>query len=636
MRGLLAVGALGCLLSVGLGGAAAAAEPTATIETVEIAAGRAEVMLTATQLPPEHSLSTATVRVTLDGRQVDAELEPQDRAETRAKGAGAAAVLVVDVSGSMAGNMYAARQAAAEYLNSLPTGTQVGLVAFSERPRLVVAPTSDLRAVATALKGLRATGSTALHDAVALGARTLANLGPASQRRLAVLSDGIDTTSANSLTAATTALANHDVAVDAVAFRYGDGDTSALRRLAKVNGGRVLVAADDTQLAAAFGDIARRYTERAILTVDVPRDFAGRSVTLAVNVVTSDGTFNASRVVTFPAGIGWWFTWLPDWSPQVWLLGVFSFGAVLLAGLLFVGVGKREDTGARVLRQLERYGRDASAMAPGRPAEHGFTRAALNITEQVLRSRGWEEKLAERLDLAGVPLKPAEWTLLRICGSVVLTGLLLLLGLNFFIALGLGVLVGWVGTHLFATIRVSRRRAAFADQLPDVLQLVAGSLRAGFSLPQSLDSVVRENTQPSAGEISRALAETRIGVPLEDALDRIAYRMDSDDLKWIVMAIRIQREVGGNLAEVLLNTVKTMRDRAETRRQVRTLSAEGRLSAYVLLGLPFAIAGYMLLVRGEYLRPLYTTPLGLLLIGVAAVFMALGSFWMSRLVKVEV
>jgi tight adherence protein B len=190
--------------------------------------------------------------------------------------------------------------------------------------------------------------------------------------------------------------------------------------------------------------------------------------------------------------------------------------------------------------------------------------------------------------------------------------------------------------RLVVSVRITRRRAAFAEQLPDVLQLVAGSLQSGFSLPQALDAVVREDTQPAAGEFSRALAETRISGQLEVALDRIGDRMDSIDLRWSVMAIRIQREVGGNLVEVLRNTVDTMRERAQLRRHVRALSGEGRLSAYILVALPVLVAAWLFIGRRGYVRPLYTTPFGLVMLVGAAVLVVLGALWMRKLVKVEV
>lgn len=620
----------------GLGAAPAfAAGPTAHIDEVEATAGKAEITLSVSDLPPDLSLGSAEVRVTANGTELPAEVVPQSRSEMSGKGELPRSVMVVDTSGSMETDLAAARDAALNYIRSLPPDARIGLIAFADRPRLVVPPTANQVALVKALDGLKAAGATSLYDAVKLGASTLDGLGGSAPRRLVVLSDGADTASSTSLDAVAKLLATEKVTVDIVAFRYGTGDTSGLRRLANAEGGRVLMAEDSTQLTAAFGEAARRYTERALISVEVPHEFAGESVLLSVTVSSEDNTFGANGRVSIPGGLAWYFTWLPAWSLQVWLLAGLTFVSILLSVLLAVGFGRREEAGSRVLDLIAKYG-PQRASVPERPRESGFAQAAVGWTEQMLRARGWEEKVAERLDLASVSLKPAEWTLLRACASFILSGLFILLGVNFFVAVALGVLIGWVGTMLFVTIRVRRRRAAFADQLPDVLQLVAGSLRSGFSLAQALDAVVREDTQPAAGEISRALAETRIGVELEDALDRIAYRMASDDLKWIVMAIRIQREVGGNLAEVLLNTVTTMRERAQMRRQVRALSAEGRLSAYVLLALPFGMAAYFYISRPEYLVPLYTTFPGIVLLVIAVVFMALGSFWMSRLVKVEV
>jgi Flp pilus assembly protein TadB len=128
----------------------------------------------------------------------------------------------------------------------------------------------------------------------------------------------------------------------------------------------------------------------------------------------------------------------------------------------------------------------------------------------------------------------------------------------------------------------------------------------------------------------------RLGGDLADALDRAAVRADNQDLAWAVIAIRIQHETGGNLAETLETTVDTIRERGRLRRHVRALSAEGRLSAYLLLGLPIAIAGWMFVVSRDYLSVLWTTPTGLILLVGAALLMVFGAFWMSRWLKVEV
>jgi tight adherence protein B len=165
---------------------------------------------------------------------------------------------------------------------------------------------------------------------------------------------------------------------------------------------------------------------------------------------------------------------------------------------------------------------------------------------------------------------------------------------------------------------------------------MAGGLSAGLSLSQAIDTVVREGQEPMAGELRRALAEHRLGVGIEDALDGIAERMGSEDFRWVVMAVRIQREVGGNLSEILTTVADTLREREYLRRQVRTLSAEGRLSAWILGLLPVVMFCYLLVGNPTFVRPLYTQALGLAFLGGAMFLLALGVFVMSRFVKVEV
>jgi tight adherence protein B len=207
---------------------------------------------------------------------------------------------------------------------------------------------------------------------------------------------------------------------------------------------------------------------------------------------------------------------------------------------------------------------------------------------------------------------------------------------NLVAAVPIGALLSFVSFRMYLKIKLSKRCAAFSDQLPDVLQLVAASLRSGFSLNQALDAVVHQGEDPCAPEIGRALAEARLGVDIEDALDKAADRMRCRDLSWVVMAVRISRQVGGNLSEVLVTTVHTMRERAQLRRQVRSLSAEGRLSAYVLVAMPIGVGGWLFAVRREYLRPLWTTGPGIGMLIAAVLGILIGAWWLSRVVKIEV
>ena len=166
--------------------------------------------------------------------------------------------------------------------------------------------------------------------------------------------------------------------------------------------------------------------------------------------------------------------------------------------------------------------------------------------------------------------------------------------------------------------------------------LTATSLASGFSLLQALDAVARDAPEPCGKEFSRALAETRIGADVSDALEHTADRMDSENMRWATMAIRIQREVGGNLADTLRTTAATLRDREGLRRHVRALSAEGRLSAYILIALPIAVLLFSMWSNYEYVSLLWTTFYGLIMCVVAILAMSVGIFWMRNVVKIEV
>jgi tight adherence protein B len=199
-----------------------------------------------------------------------------------------------------------------------------------------------------------------------------------------------------------------------------------------------------------------------------------------------------------------------------------------------------------------------------------------------------------------------------------------------------GALAAWGISAFWLRRRQNQRSAAFADQLPDTLQVVASSLRSGFSLNQALAAAHERGVEPMASELGRALAASRIGALLEDELEAVATRMNSEDWNWAVMAIRIQRNVGGNLAEILLTTARTLRERAAMGRQVQALSAEGKLSAYILIALPVCTGGFMLLTRRSYIEPLWTTLPGLVMLVGAIAGIVVGWVWMRKVIEVRV
>jgi tight adherence protein B len=205
-----------------------------------------------------------------------------------------------------------------------------------------------------------------------------------------------------------------------------------------------------------------------------------------------------------------------------------------------------------------------------------------------------------------------------------------------FMGFVLGAVLGLLVPPVLLRFLARRRAVKFERQMPDVLMLVASSLSTGFSLLQALDAVTQDVAEPAAKEFARVMAETRIGSDVESALGRMAIRMDSENMRWAAMAIGIQRQIGGNLAETLRVTAATLREREVLRRHVRALSAEGRLSAIILVALPILLFVYEANVNRDYISLLWTTPLGWLMLVGAVLLTIIGVWWLSRVVKVEV
>jgi len=323
-----------------------------------------------------------------------------------------------------------------------------------------------------------------------------------------------------------------------------------------------------------------------------------------------------------------------NWALAVGVVAIFA--AVFLVAVTVLGAlgraGEQRDLAGRIDRYGPRHG--VSLRADDASGEKGTVHSvAVDMTKRLI-SPAAQQRLSGRLELAGVTRKPAEWVLLGVGVGVVVAAAVGIPARNVIIGVLAGVVVGWLTPWLLLNYLI-RRRNAFAEQLPDLLQLLASSLLSGFSLLQALDAVVRETSQPAAGEFARALAQARIGADLEDCLDVIAERMGSDDMRWTVMAIRIQRGIGGNLAEVLSTTVSTIRERGFLRRHVQALSAEGRLSAYVLIALPLVAFAYLFLTDPSYMRPLYTTGVGQFMLVGAFVLVVIGAVLMRQMIKVE-
>ncbi len=323
-------------------------------------------------------------------------------------------------------------------------------------------------------------------------------------------------------------------------------------------------------------------------------------------------------------------------ATKSWLIILAAVAAGLGAFLLFVILfgGGRSQRNATVTGRLSSYGK-AEEKPQGVFGRFRFLRRAAAKAETVAESRGRAGMIATALEQANIPLRPGEAIIAAVGVAIIIALLLGMLTGSIIWAVIAGAVV-LIFSYLYVNHVASKQRKAFDMQLPDTLNLLSTSLRAGYSIMQAIEAAAQEAPEPSRREFGRAMAEMRLGRPMIDALGDIAIRMESKDFEWTVLAISIQREVGGNLAEVLQTTAETILHRNRFRREVKALTAEGRFSMWIMAGLPVVVFLGISILNPGYAEPLYTTVAGYVMMGAGVMLMGVGIFWMNRIVKIEV
>lgn len=553
-------------------------------------------------------------------------------------------ILGIDTSGSMRGaSMDAAKQAARAFVAELQPESKVGLVSFSSTPR-VVSPIGALSGalLEPAIGGLQAAGETALYDALRAIAQQASQAGV--NRPVAVLlSDGGDTVSRGSFDDALKELKAAGVPVLVVALPSAEADRETLSTIASQTGGRLLEAPDAAGLVELYRSIAQQLQTTWNLTYVSNRP-ATKDLDIEIVVTQADREMRGSAVVTNPlfdpAASGEAAPLRP--IPPASLITVAATAALVfiavfafIAGLALVFIRPKSALDRiKYYDQMQGTGDAADGAVDDYSGK--VTSSIMGAIDAVAGKRGIKRFIYEQLDRAALPLRPTEYLTIHLL-AVIAVGMLasLLTGGNFLVAV-LAVIVATIAPLAYIEYRIRARHESFEQQLPDVLNLIAGALRAGWGLQQSVDLVVEQAAPPVSTEFARAQTEIRLGRAVEDALESVAERMQSVDFTWAVTAIGIQRDVGGNLAEVLDVVSATIRDRAALKRQISGLTAEGRLSAYILMGLPFLLIAVLSVVNPEYLGTLFTTGAGLVMLLIGVVLLIVGGIWLRNIVTIEV
>jgi tight adherence protein B len=582
-------------------------------------------------LPSGMSLDESSVDVLENGELVDQlSVVPADEAAQGEFGV----VLVIDASNSMRGTpIVGAVEAARAFAKQRSPNQLVAILAFNSTQSVLLPFTADQAEIEAALANppVLANG-TYVYDAVA-AALDLLQEAEIAAGSVVVLSDGSDTGSAASSAEVAAQARAAGVRVFAVGFRSKGFDFPALEKLAQDAGGTYSEAASAAELERVFDELGARLASEYLVRY---RSAAkpDHDVHVAVRVSGIDGV--ATSTYASPALDA---TSYPPYhrslAERFWRspAGMLSVAAAcaLLTGLVLLALLRPR---RRTLRH--RMAEFVSLPTPRRN-EDGSARATelvLAQAERPLERTRWWSRFKDELELAEITIAPIQivaWTGIATALTAWLLYVLLGMPLVVLVALGVPFFVRSVIKR-----RVERQRGQFADQLPDNLQVFASALRAGHSLVGALSVMVEDCPEPSRREFRRVIADEQLGVSLEDALGVVAHRMANRDLDQVALVAALQLETGGNTAEVLDRVTETIRERFELRRLVRTLTTQGRMSRWVVSFLPVGLLVLITAINPTYMAPLYTHPLGRLLLLVAGLMVVAGSLVIRRIIDIKV
>ncbi len=307
---------------------------------------------------------------------------------------------------------------------------------------------------------------------------------------------------------------------------------------------------------------------------------------------------------------------------------------IIVAGLVASMRGGEAVVQERLGRYAETgydYGR-----AVEKPAQEDRRSALTEGLNRALQGRSFADNLATQLARADLKLTVAEFLALQVIAVIGgVAGAFILFGGGVLLPAAAGVF-GFFGPRTYVRMRQRRRLNQFNDQLGDAINQMSNGLRAGYSVMQAMDSVAKELPPPICHEFLRVVQEMQLGLSMEQALGNMLRRIDSEDLDLMITAVNLNREVGGNLADILDVISYTIRERVRIKGEIRTLTAQGRASAYVITALPVGLTLLLLVMNRSYIMKLFTETCGWIMVGVGVLLISSGAFALRKITDIEV
>jgi tight adherence protein B len=573
------------------------------------------------------ALTTAQVAVTENGDPVTS------LAVAPPGGSSSGAILLIDASNSMQGApirnaMAASRAFLAERKNDLP----VAVVVFGPDDNVLTDFTTNKAQLAQAVSETPQTSEgTHIYDAL-ISVAELAKEQGLERTTVVLLSDGTDVGSAASRAEALQAADDQNIRVISVGLTSPQYDPETLKALAAQTGGRYVESATPAELQPIFVEIGQQLSSEYEITYRSLQP-ANRPTVVVVNVA---GRAPASAKYTTPAidfaPQGTFDrTFVDDTITSPWLM-IFVIVSVL--ALVAFAIFSAIDVRNRSLRR-----RMAAYVTVPSEEESRARRAevAAILADRAQRTVGnqrWWQRFELDVELSGFNLSA-----LAIAGWTIVGAIVVSLGVALYFQALWGLLAGLLApfvTRFIVSRKVTKMRKAFEEQLADNLDVLAGAMRTGHSTMGALSVMVDSAIEPTKSEFRRVLQDEQLGVPLDDALMVLARRMESYDAEQIALVMRLQREAGGNTAEVLDRVAEVIRGRMELRRLVEVLTAQAKISRWILTGLPIFVLLALVFTGGDYLQPMFDSLIGKIALVMGAIMVMIGSFWIKQISKLDV
>jgi tight adherence protein B len=578
-------------------------------------------------LPNRQALTAAKVDVTENGQAVTAlGVAPPG-------GSKSGAVLLIDASRSMRGApienaMAAARAFLAERKSDLP----VAIVIFSSDGQVLSEFSTSSPDLAAAVADTPATKyGTHMYDTL-IDVANMAKDQGLERTSVVLLSDGTDVGSDASRAEALQAAADQNIRVISVGLKSGQFNPETLQTLARRTGGSYADAATPGALKPIFQAIGQQLSSEYEVTYRSLQP-ANRATLVAVKV---DGYAPVTAKYTTPAidfapQGSFEESWIDKVITSPWLM-VFVIVSVL--ALVAFAIFSAVDVRNRSLRRRMAQYVTVPSEEESRMRRAEVSAMLADTAQRTVGGQRWWQRFESDVELSGFNLSA-----LAIAGWTIVGGIVASIAAAIVLQSLWGLLVGLAApfvTKWLVSRKVTKMRKAFEDQLADNLDVLAGAMRTGHSTMGALSVMVDSAIEPSKSEFRRVLQDEQLGVPLDDALMVMARRMQSYDAEQIALVMRLQREAGGNTAEVLDRVAEVIRGRAELRRLVEVLTAQARISRWVLTGLPIFVLLALVFTGGDYLQPMLDSLVGKIALAVGAIMVFIGSFWIKQISKLDV